>query len=70
MPFPFPPVDQLFEIDLEVEDACRAAYVHGRGTYGSGFLYDPSEASAALKGAGVRFVSAEGFEPLAEKMRQ
>ena len=26
MPFPFPPVDQLFEIDLEVEDACRAAY--------------------------------------------
>ena len=26
MPFPFPPVDQLFEIDFEVENACRMAY--------------------------------------------
>lgn len=40
-----------------VLDASRAAHVHGLGTYGSGFLYDPVLVRQKIEGAAVRLPS-------------
>ena len=43
-----------------VVDACRAAHVHGLGTFGSGFLYDPQAARQKMDDAQLRFASVAG----------
>ena len=40
-----------------VLDACRAAHVHGLGTFGSGFLYEPALVRSKMEGAALRLAS-------------
>jgi len=40
-----------------VLDACRAAHVHGLGTFGSGFLYEPAKVQQKMEGAALRLAS-------------
>ena len=53
-----------------VADACRAAHIHGFGSFGTGFLYDPDAAKAKMKAAGLRFVSVDGLLGRAPIQRQ
>jgi hypothetical protein len=44
-----------------VADACRAAHIHGFGTFGTGFLYDPSEVKQKMTDISLRFSSVAGL---------